>query len=114
MHEYGLTQNILSIALEYASKNGASQIKTIRVKAGQMMAIVEESMQFHFEYLKKGTIAENAELIIETVPIKVKCPKCGKTSVVDEFSFFTCPNCGQLGVELISGKEFYVESLDVA
>lgn len=113
MHELGLTQSILEIALEHAQKNGAKPIQRIKVKAGEMVAIVEDSMQFHFEHLRVGTLAENAELDIDIIPLQVKCSSCGETSKVNEWEIFLCPVCGATTVEVVAGREFYVESLEV-
>lgn len=113
MHELGLTQGIVDIAVEHAGKNDASRILRVKVKIGDMMAVVEDSMQFYFDYLTADTIASGAKLEIEHIPIVIRCASCGEVSRVSEFEVYTCPRCGSLAVELLSGKEFYIDSIEV-
>lgn len=112
MHELGLTQSVVKIALDHAEKAGASRVTKIVVKAGEMEGIVPESMQFHFEHLKMGTIAEGAELVVDVVPLMVKCSTCGETSHTDTFSFMVCPKCNSFTTEVISGRELTVDSIE--
>lgn len=113
MHELGLTQGILDIAIEHADKNNAARILQVNVKIGRMMAVVDDSMQFFFTYLSNDTIANGAELVIDHLPIAIECLDCGAKNEVDEFEVHTCPKCGGLAVKLVSGKEFYVDSIEV-
>ncbi|HZD60462.1 MAG TPA: hydrogenase maturation nickel metallochaperone HypA [Anaerolineae bacterium] len=113
MHELGLTQSILDIALEHAERNNATKILTVTVKAGTLVGLVEDSMQFYFNYLTRTTIAEDAELIVEHLPAVVSCNSCGRKSEVSVFEVFTCPRCNGFSVELISGREFYVDSIEI-
>ena len=113
MHELGLTQSILDIAVEHAQKNNARKILRVNVKAGKLIALVDDSMRFFFEYLTADTIAKGAMLEIEHVPVMVKCAACGATSEVDEFELYRCPKCGELGPQLVSGREFFVDSIEI-
>jgi hydrogenase nickel incorporation protein HypA/HybF len=59
-----------------------------------------------------GTIAENAVLEIEKIPIKVKCSGCGGVSSVN-IRKFRCPVCSGQNLKILQGKEFYIESIGV-
>lgn len=113
MHELGLTQSIVDIALEHAKGNDATRILTVTVKAGNLTGIIDDSMQLYFNYLCRGTIAEESRLVIEHLPALVNCRSCGEESEIGPFETFTCPKCGELTIELISGREFYVDSIEV-
>lgn len=113
MHELGLTQGILDIAIDSATRNNAKKVLAVHVKAGKMMALVEESMQFYFEYLRNDTIASEATLTVERVPVIIKCHACGTQSEVDEFNIYICPACNMPTVKLVSGNEFLVDSIEV-
>lgn len=112
MHEFGITQNILSIALSHAEKEGANKILKISLKIGEMTQIVDECIRFYFDQLSEGTIAEGAELVVENVPIKVRCSNCGNVKEASDYDF-TCPSCGNICVEFVNGRELSVESIDV-
>jgi hydrogenase nickel incorporation protein HypA/HybF len=113
MHEMGLTQGILDIAIEHADRANAKKITRINVKAGDLMSIVEDSMQFAFTYLSAGTIASGSRLLVERIPVVVHCDRCGVDSEVDKLDIYTCPKCGECFVELVSGREFFVDSIEV-
>lgn len=112
MHELGVTQNILQIALEHAQKAGAKKIRRIHLVLGGLSGVVGESIQFYFDFLSKETLAEGAQLVFHKVPVRFRCRQCGT-----EFDFkgenWTCPDCGGPGPEILSGREFHLESLEV-
>ncbi len=111
MHELGITENILSIVLSHAKEEGANRISKVTLKFGEMTQIVDESIRFHFDILSKDTIAEEAELVIERIPIRVRCSKCGETKEASDYNFI-CPSCGNICVEFVSGKEMFVDAIE--
>lgn len=112
MHELAITQNMLDLVLEHAQKAGAREVSRINLVIGEMTGIVEECVQFHFKFLGKGTIAEKAALSFTTVPMKVRCRGCGKSFELEE-SDSACPDCQGNSLEIIAGKELFVESIEV-
>lgn len=113
MHEAGIAQNILDIAIDTANKNSSSKVITlIAVRIGKMSAVDEASLRFAFDALKVGTIAENAELKYEEIPLKGKCLDCEN---IEEFEgyFMNCPKCSSSKVSLISGHELEISYIEV-
>lgn len=108
MHELSITQSILEQALSEAKKHKAKKINKIKLQVGAGTAIVADCVQFYFDTIKTGTIAEKSILEIETIPIKLRCPKCKKEYKDLEI---TC-DCKK-GVEIVSGQEMLVEYIDV-
>ncbi|MEO0091314.1 MAG: hydrogenase maturation nickel metallochaperone HypA [candidate division WOR-3 bacterium] len=108
MHEFSITQSILNQALSTAQKHNAKRINKIKLQLGEASAIIPECVSFYFDQIKIGTIAENAVLDFEKIPLKTRCPKCKKEFTGLEI---TC-NC-QKGVEIISGQEMIIEYIDI-
>ena len=54
MHELGVTQNILQIALEHAQKAGAKKIHRIHLVIGGLSGVIDESVQFYFDFVSQG------------------------------------------------------------
>lgn len=75
MHEMSITQAMLDLALEHAK---GQRITDIYLQVGGMSLVVPESVEFYFEYLSKGTLAEGATLHFETVPLEMTCMDCGQ------------------------------------
>ncbi len=107
MHELAVTENVLKIATEHA---GAQRIISVTLVIGDMSSFVDDSIQFYFDLLTPGTLAEGAQLHFKRLAIQFRCRSCG-----EEFEprgmDWTCPKCGALGGTVIAGKEFYVESI---
>ena len=110
MHEMSLAESILKIALDVAADNHAKKISSVGLKLGEMAGVEVESLKFGFDILKKNTIAENAALKINRVPIIGECNKCGKSFNVAAYNFF-CPECDGVLI-LKSGRELLVEFVD--
>jgi hydrogenase nickel incorporation protein HypA/HybF len=112
MHEMAVTQSILDIAVEHACKAGATKICRINLVIGQMSGVVDESVQFFFDFLSKDTIAEGAELVFEHRPAIYRCRTCQTTYQPEGFDW-VCPACEGLGFDVLSGREFRVDSIEV-
>ena len=112
MHELAITKSMLDIVLKEAEKAGAREVGIVNLVIGEMTGFVEDSVQFYFDFLSKGTPAEGANLLFTVVPIKAQCRRCGKNFEPKE-SAWICPGCGSNGLDIISGKELFVESIEV-
>jgi len=112
MHELGITQGFLSLALEQANKAQAQRITKMEVAIGQDSGASEESIKFYFDLLTPGTMAEGATLSFERVATRFRCPHCQRLLSPAEASE-GCPNCGEPRLELAAGRELYLKSIDV-
>ena len=74
--------------------------------------VVDECVQVCFNSLSKGTIAEAAVLSFKMVPLMAQCRGCGKSFLLKELDW-ACPYCGNIGMEIVAGKELFLESIEV-
>ena len=79
MHEMPFTQAILELAEKEA---GGRPIRTIILRVGVLSAIVPESVEVFFAYLKKGTTAEGAVLEFTLAPVVLHCTGCQREIVL--------------------------------
>lgn len=100
MHEASLVQGLLKIvfnALEDYKKENPAQsdlsIVQITCEGGLLASFESRTLKACFEIFTEGTPAENAELVIETSPLKCKCARCGEDFQLFERKFI-CPHCG--------------------
>jgi hydrogenase nickel incorporation protein HypA/HybF len=112
MHELAVTEEILRVALEHAERAQASRITDIHLVIGDLSTIVDDSVQFYFDFLSPDTIAAGAKLHFERIPARLRCRACGSEFEPEERDY-TCPQCGTLGGEVIAGREFYLDSMQV-
>jgi hydrogenase nickel incorporation protein HypA/HybF len=112
MHELGVTQSILRIALHHAQEAGAVHIKEVNLVIGELSSIVDDSVQFYWDMIAQGTIAEGAILNFKRIPAMLGCRACGHEFPMDRQEFI-CPACGSQKIMVAGGEEFYLESIDV-
>jgi hydrogenase nickel incorporation protein HypA/HybF len=103
---------MLDLVLEQAEKTEAKKVKKINLVIGEMTGFVEDSIQFHFNFISKKTIAEGATLSFTVSPARARCQDCDKHFELREFNWI-CPHCGSNNIEVITGKELFVESIEV-
>ena len=113
MHELAVTEDILRIVREHAEANHASKVTHIYLVIGELSSFVDDSIQFYFDVLTPGTIAEGAELHFQRIKTRFRCRSCGQEFEPQERDWI-CPNCHALGGDVIAGKEFFVESIEIA
>jgi hydrogenase nickel incorporation protein HypA/HybF len=118
MHELQVIDQILGISLKHIKGHDVNRITVIHLRIGALSDLEEEWMQHYFDYLSEGTLAENAELRIETVPIVFECENCGGSFQASrtELAIVECPQCEgeEAGHKIISGREYEVLNLEVA
>jgi len=112
MHEMAVTQSILRIVTEHAGKAQATQVTDIHLVIGELTSFIDDSIQFYFDILAPGTLAEGAALHFRRIKTRFRCRQC-HTEFEPENRNWTCPACGAMGGDVIAGKEFYVESIEI-
>ena len=112
MHEIGLMQRMVEVALERAASAGAQHVQRVMVRVGAESGVVPDVITLAFDVATRGTIAEGAELQIEDVPIACFCASCALDfAPADELH--ECPRCHRLGAEVRRGREFELASLEI-
>ena len=112
MHEYSITESLLKLALEKAEEAGAVKISRINLVIGDMSGVVTECVQFYFDFMSKETIAKDARLDFKKVPITVRCRKCHNIFTPQD-SDWSCPECHENSIDVVSGRECHMESIEV-
>jgi hydrogenase nickel incorporation protein HypA/HybF len=109
MHELGVTQRILEIALAHAQ---GRRITDIYLVIGEMSSMVDDSVQFYWEIIAQDSPAQDAVLHFERVQAEFQCEDCQAVYLLRE-SDLICPRCGSSHVRLVRGDEFYLAAIDV-
>jgi hydrogenase nickel incorporation protein HypA/HybF len=111
MHEMGITQGILAASFDAAQEAGATSISEIRISVGELTEIQEFALQFAFEAMTPGTMAEGATLVVEHIPATSRCRDCDVVYQHDRFQML-CPTCGTFNVEPLTGRELRIDSIE--
>ena len=112
MHELAVTESILAITLNHAEKAAARRVTDIHLVIGQLSSIVDDSVQFYWDFVSKGTLCEEATLHFKRLPAELICLDCNHTYTLDD-ELTPCPQCGSARIRVVSGDEFNLESIEV-
>lgn len=114
MHELSIMSNILDIVVDHAGKNKAKKVVKINLTVGELSDLIPDWMQTYFNFVSKDTIAEQAVLNIERIPATLQCRNCGHRYTLQRDDLqFACPKCESGEIELLSGREFRVDSIEI-
>ena len=120
MHDIQRARGIVDVVLAAAEREGAERIDSIDLSIGALTFLSPDQLGFWVREMLKGTIGEGAQVVIETLPARLRCAECGfegEAAIEDDpiYHFTTltpgCPECGAAQVEIIGGRECVVESL---
>ena len=112
MHEFSLMTGVLDTVEMSARENNAGRVVEIKLVVGEMTEILDDAMDFAFEALSPGTLAEGALLTMTRIPPQSRCLACGIEFTHDRYHF-ACPKCDSLATELFAGRELYIDSIEV-
>lgn len=114
MHELPVTEQILKVVLNHAERNHVSRVVQINLRVGELSDLEDEWIQHYFNYLAKDTVAAEARLSIERVPVVMYCNDCSQSFEIDikTVKEISCPACGGKKCSLVSGKEYYIKDME--
>lgn len=112
MHEQSIVASLLSMALEDAKKNNAKRVIKIKLVVGELTGVEKDAVNFYFGFMAKGTLAEGTSLEFNYTKPQLRCRGCDIIFPRDRLEF-NCPNCNKKAVELVGGRELYIESMEI-
>jgi len=108
-----ITQSVLDIVIEQARESGAAKVTGVKLRFGALTAVVPDCVAFYFEQMTPGTVAEGAKLDVEMVPLVRRCGQCAEEFEATDELDMTCPKCGNMFTETLSGREMEVASIEI-
>lgn len=113
MHEVGIMEEAVRMAVETAKSSGANRVVGLRLRVGTLSGAVPEAMRFAFDVVCRNTPAEDARLEIESVRAACWCPTCRAEFECTDF-LNECPHCHTLSGELRRGRELEIVSVEMS
>ena len=102
----------MKIALQHAQEKKARRITDLYLVLGQWSSIVDDSVQFYWDIISEGTIAQGAILHFERIPAELTCLDCGHVFPPREADW-NCPACSGSHVQLHRGNEMRLEAVEI-
>lgn len=112
MHEMTLVSSIFNVLNDKIREFNVNRVIQVKLMVGDMTGVEDATLRSCFEVYAEATPVEGANLVIEHVPVKGRCRSCGSEFAIRGFNFL-CPECENSGVKIISGKELYIDSIEV-
>jgi hydrogenase nickel incorporation protein HypA/HybF len=114
MHEFSIGDSVVrSVIAELVRlKTPPGALRSVRVAVGIMRQIVPDTLVFAYESLSQDTPAAGSKLVLRPVPVTARCNSCGWQGALD-VPLFLCGACQSGEIELITGMELQLESLEV-
>lgn len=119
MHEASLVEGLMKIALHAAEQfqQANPQAKTPKIKeivceAGLLTGVEEETLRACFEIFSENTIAEGANLVVNTAPLQCDCNACGHKFTLSK-RHFVCPACASENIKFNGGGGLMLQSINI-
>lgn len=112
MHELSIVANLFEILEEQAREKKAKKITLVRLRVGVLSGVVPEFLKTAFDIYKKDTIAAEAMLVIENVPLEIECQECHQKTVKKDYVFI-CEHCGSRELKTLQGTELLLEKMEL-
>jgi len=108
-----IVHGILMASVKAAEDAEAKCILKVNVEVGALTGVVDDAMQFAWEALTPDTIAEGATLEVHVLGASSRCRECGHEYAHGRFDGARCPECASPLVELLTGRELKIASIDI-
>ena len=112
MHELSLAQSIVELVEEQHARERFARVRTVVVSVGRLSSVDPRALEFGFDVVARGTVAEGATLAIERPPGRVFCTDCSQTVEI-ESQVDPCPICASHRWVVVGGQELRVIELEV-
>ena len=112
MHEQSIVASLLSMALEDAKKDNARRIVSIKLVVGELTGVEKDAVSFYFGFMAKNTIAAGASLEFNYTKAQLRCRDCDIIFPREKLKF-NCPECHKKAIEIVGGRELYIESMEI-
>ena len=112
MHELAICEALIGQVERVARERGARGVVSVTVAVGPLSGVEPQLLAHAYPLAAAGTVAEHAQLLLETVPVRVRCRKCKSESTV-EVNRLLCSACNGWQVEVVAGEELLLQRVEL-
>ncbi|RJQ79369.1 MAG: hydrogenase maturation nickel metallochaperone HypA [Desulfobacteraceae bacterium] len=114
MHEAAIAISIIEAVTVKCREGGYNSVLAIRVRVGAAAGVLPEALSFAFAAARGDTLAAQAELVIEEVPVGGVCQTCGRPFAALTGPYvLACPLCGSASFTIDRGFELEIVDMEV-
>ena len=112
MHELAVCQALMEQVESIAAKEHAEQVVSIHLGIGPLSGVEPGLLEQAFYVARAGTVADHADLVIESMAVRVNCKQCGQTTEALP-NRLLCGHCGDWRTSLVQGDELQLQHLEL-
>lgn len=112
MHEFSICRTLVLQVEDAAREHHARAVTSIVVSLGPLAGIQAEELRQAFPLVSAGTMAEDAQLLIQYKPLQWRCQACGREDETDT-AMASCADCGSERLQLLGGDRVMLERVEV-
>ena len=113
MHELSIALSMIDMAVEEAERRGNARVQALHLRLGPLSGVVKDALVFAYDVASQDTPLSGSRLEIEEIPVVVFCPECRRELVLEDIRDFSCPACGTVATQLVSGRELELAALEL-
>lgn len=113
MHEFAICQALLQQLEELVARHGASGVRRLTVQVGPLSGVEPGLLASAFAVARRGGCARRAQLLIESLPLRVRCTSCQSEGQAAH-DRLSCGVCGSPRTQLLSGDELLLRRVELS
>jgi hydrogenase nickel incorporation protein HypA/HybF len=111
VHELSLCNSIQQVVARAA---GDRPVVVVHLRVGRLRQVVPDTLRYCWTLVTAEGPLAGSELRIDPVPVSGRCRICAAETTVEEVLVLVCGACGSPDLELLTGEEFLITTLDLA
>jgi hydrogenase nickel incorporation protein HypA/HybF len=112
MHELSVCLSLLEQVGSIAAQKESTRVTRIELRVGPLSGVEADLLRNAWPLAAAGTIAVDAELVIEESDVVVHCSACNADSAA-RANRLICGQCGDFRTSLVSGDEMILQRLEL-
>ena len=113
MHELSIASNVVELASQHAAEHGGARVAAVTLRIGSLASVHADALRVSFDFVRIGTLLQEAELRIVAVPVRVWCTACQAERELPGVQRFACPVCDAPTADIRAGRELELESIEL-
>lgn len=112
MHELSVCLSMMDQVTAIAAQHHAKAVSIVRIQLGPLSGVEPQLLMQAFPMASAGTVADGAHLVVEALPVRIRCQRCHADSAAEP-NRLVCSECGHWQTQLLSGDELLLESVEL-
>lgn len=112
MHELTICQALIEQVEGVARARGSPRVLAMVVRLGPLSGVEPDQLRSAYSLCNAGTLAADAQLVLEQTHVRVRCLQCDAESDVTS-NRLLCHKCGHWRVQVLTGEELLLVSVEL-